>query len=272
MGDYLRHIAARVVGRTGIVPRLPSLYEPPSGGTGARLETVSTGVTVEAPRRTEAPPERMPARAVEELKAQVAEEPRRPMPENEAPPRVVKEHRTHSVERVLETRATRVAEIKQPEPVLANPRPAPADLPTFKPTDGPRRGPDDIVRPEIQRARETQPLDASPQPPSSPRLRTPIRENPQPRASARVESARPAERTAAALKQSYGVFTKNPPPVVAAMVPAAAEDRVPPIQVTIGRVTVNAVLPSAAPPRQTAGPAPPRLSLDSYLEQRGGRR
>lgn len=45
----------------------------------------------------------------------------------------------------------------------------------------------------------------------------------------------------------------------------------PSVQVTIGRVIVEAVMPLAAPPSSPVRPATgPRLSLDAYLRQRGG--
>ncbi|MGI9102229.1 MAG: hypothetical protein ACR2IF_07265 [Terriglobales bacterium] len=61
-------------------------------------------------------------------------------------------------------------------------------------------------------------------------------------------------------------------PTVAEPISDVHDDQRPFVSVTIGRVSVNAVIERSTPPARSATPPGPSLTLEKYLEQREGRR
>jgi hypothetical protein len=303
---YLRHIAAKVNGNAPVLrPRVPSLFEPMGGG--GILRTPEEVAEVTAPsspepsrgwseaagvakddsralratesvqqQRSAAEPSRTAAEpiAVHTQQATSASEPRRDDSASE-PGRTSFEHERRVEVSPRQERTAR--ELATPSTVQSEARNAVGEMSP----EANRRA----LPVETTLVRESEAIHAQPRMRTLPVARAeeaaaePIAE----RSDTRPEQhPRAADGLRAAIEQ-IGQFVSAPraapPPVpvaTSAAKPAAmrAESRDEPaaIQVSIGRVIVEAVMPPAAPAPLPARPAPgPRLSLDDYLRQRGGR-
>jgi hypothetical protein len=266
MGDYIGHVTSRVLRGAAIQPRVPSLFEPPQTPGGALL-TPSRGIQTE--REAAVAPEAPPV--VHRAEAFVRE------PQVAVPSMPPLEPRLQAVQQRVQERpeSPRVAERKLETHV----KPAPRD--TREPATPPRKSepPESVVPNRLPRQivpRRADPIVAAPRedPPAARPKQAAVRpELPPSRnreegklapaiATSRLENVSPQRYAPPVLPRRT---TPTPPDL--AFTPEAG----PTISVVIGRVTVQPVMPATASARPAAGPPAPRLSLDQYLERRGGR-
>jgi hypothetical protein len=290
MGNYLRSLADRIAGASRLRPRVRSLFEPNRGSEGVLAPGSAGSVTAPdaaMPRgpvslETEAtvdavPPAPDAARASAAARRAASEErsPRTPAaPEpSEGMLRPTTPLRLSQLPRAASPEQQAAAPAAEGEPLSRNAATAverTRALPTSTP---PRRGASVPAEasPQTTAARhetatvlapESQPL---PHPGGTPR---PLADRLRPaedgvgRARQTVEPARPDAAAARAEPQA------------SARAPSVASvEAAPTVQVVIGKITVQADTPSAPAPIavRAATAAGPRLSLEQYLLQRGGR-
>jgi hypothetical protein len=297
---YLRHIAAKVKGNAPVLrPRVPSLFEPMGGSSTPRaLEEVAEVTVPSSPEpsrgRSEAAVAGGDSRALRAPESIESAQQQRALAE----PIAVRTQRAASAS---ESRRDDSTSEQQPTPfeheqrVEVSPQQerTARELATPSTVQSEARNAAGEMSPEANRrapvettlARESEAIRAQP------RMRTlPVTRADEVAAEPIVKRSdtRPEQRPRAAdglraAIEQIGQFVSAPraaPPPVPVATSAAkptamrAENRDEPaaIQVSIGRVIVEAVMPPAAPAPLPARPAPaPRLSLDDYLRQRGGR-
>lgn len=278
MPSYLSHLALRVSGaKPAVRPRIPSLFEAlPGAGIAAAAEPEAAGVRVVDRERVAPPPlaPMVPAEAQVRVPAQPAPREAAVVPEpqparQEDPGRQAAEIVPHEVTIAAPQRHERIAE-------AIGEKPAPLHLP-----------PHAVVRPEVRAApageesRSAVAHASAPPPREEPprRMRTEVQQRPGVRAEPEkvaVEPRRavaaniPAE-PAAAIRPAQTLASQaeihNAPRGRTVTEPGLHEE--PAVQVTIGRLIVEAVMPApATPPAPRPRATGPRLSLDDYLSQR----
>ena len=265
MGDYLGHVTSRVLRGAAIQPRVPSLFEPPQTPGGA-LVTPLRGIQMEreAAVAPEAPPVLHRAEAFGR-EPQVAVPPLPPL-----------EPRLQAVQQKVQERPEPRVTERKPE---ANVKPAPRD--TREPAIPPRKSelsesvaPNRLPRQIVPRRAD--PIVAAPRedPPAARPKQVAVRPELPPsrnREEGKVAPAITTSRPESVSPRHYAppVLPRRATPVLPDL--AFTPEAGPTISVVIGRVTVQPVMPAPAAARPAAGPPAPRLSLDQYLERRGGR-
>ena len=261
MRDYLGHLTNRVLRGTNVHPRVPSLFEPPALTAAARDTFVPARARehefardMDVHRIKEQPRAVRSERPVEE-----ARRIRRVEPAEQAPLLPTRTAPAQPIEqKVPEVRHETVLERR---PAIVRPVPAPESGPAAAPRGVPERAP---VFAPAQREQAVRPL----APMEKPRRESEVR------ARTRAIDGAEARKTA---------LPRDPIPVRPSAVipprqtrllqdPLGAPEPAPSVSVVIGRVTVQAVMPATPVARGASGPPSPKLSLDQYLERRGGRR
>ena len=286
MGDYLTNLTARVSGVSPAVrPRLPSLFEPPAALPPARLASLvsqlhrdrehlqSETEEVEAPTPASSlAPAAQPSHAQRIRRAEPAppssETPEAAISPKDSPPALLPKPRVSAVA------DPPVSEARPQSPAPQPPKPAvPVVLPQLlRHADRSSRPP--TVQPPSQSERNESHIAAE----TGTQSKSPAVHETRP-AEIRVHrEVRVEERQSAAPTSPVLPVMVPPAPRAKSLKPTQpvfftepAETSAPSVQVVIGRVTVQAVTPSAsanpAPPRSPA----PRLSLEDYLKQREAR-
>lgn len=290
MRGYLSHIAARVTGTRPVVrPRVPSRYEPVKGSQVPNipgLVTERNGVqareSLEQERFVDAAPP-APARASQEPVRQ------RQSDRADAPSRDAENSQAES------SRRDAVRSEERPRPVAARVTAAPVDgeieassmeaaasMPVRpQPVAISREREADKPMPVSIEAREQQPRDVRTTRIEVERVEREVmrivrgRDEREPgNEGIRPVAARDERRQEVAPVAVSSIAPVNLPAARERTVPAreSISESAPSVQVTIGRLIVEAVMPPSAPAPAPIRSAPgPRLSLDDYLRQRGGR-
>lgn len=276
MPRYLSHLAARALGvKPAVRPRLPSLFEPAPGTSTLAEPESSVPRVVEQERLAPQPPPAAttaPATRIDLV----------PAPQ----PRAVVAHSRQTSPEKLDVITVEPEPQKLAAPTLRKPL-QPVDLVAESPQA--RSVSPVVVRPELRALEVTEtskPIHRDPAPPSlhseskpqrlaSIELPLPLKPRPQPD-EFRIEPvhriAESAPVTAPPARSLTPLLPAQPELRPAQRTPAvddSAPQDSPSVQVTIGRLIVEAVAPAPTP---AAMPAPralvPRLSLDDYLRQR----
>src|SRR2546425_866158 len=86
MGDYLKQVAARALGKTNVRPRMPSLFEPPVAALGTRFSpAVERHVTDTDPVQAPAAPPHVTPVEGPVVNHEIKTDPPRPLPQVSAP-------------------------------------------------------------------------------------------------------------------------------------------------------------------------------------------
>ncbi len=288
MGDYLKMMAGRVLGRASpaVHPRIPSLFEPPSLAFSARFMPFA-GISSRAEPQPSVMTEVQVQRAQERMTDPQPLSPAARQARHEAPPNIE-------------------AEKHDPQDKVGTSH-APGNM---KPGPGKHQIQPSVSRVEHRRAEREEPaataphtLEVKPQTDSLPLLEQLVRTDPEQPAH-RVQPTQPKVRQEVQRKmaeprverellkevvgrvkqaQAVGAPARQPDAQVGPAQPSVRpqreaipldeppEDTRPVINVVIGRVSVSAVTERPAAAARAARPQGPMLSLDRYLEQRGGR-
>jgi hypothetical protein len=287
MGDYLTNLTARVSGvQPAVRPRLPSLFEPPTSLPTPRLASLvshphrdrkdlqTETEEVEVP----APPSLGPAAPPSHAQRIRRAEPAQPSTDTrvaaispkDAPPAL---HPKPHVPAVADSTVSEVA----PQATVAHP-PNPA-VPVVSPhllRSADRSFPSSTVQSRSPSEHDEPRVAAE----TGTQSKSPLVHESRPMEARVDHEVRAEDRRPPTLTQSSRVapVTEPPAPPANSLQPKppvfftqAAETSAPSVQVVIGRVTVQAVTPSAPPnPAPPRAPAP-RLSLEDYLKQREAR-
>ena len=257
MSDFLGNLAARAVAPSNAIrPRLPSRFESPATAERTALDaeqepSADAARIEDRGRVSQIPFAPTPSPTMRERSIEIA----RPIVAAEPAASVV----SPPVNVPLADPPPFVAPITptKPQPPEKGIQPAPTPLLAPVPTLP--------VRPVLLSQETPIPATRSSRPPEpvTPREagETPPRK--------RVEPVVP-QRIVAVEKPPVAAAVASSPEATGAACETPAETAAPIIRVTIGRIDVRAVLPSAPAPTRKAPTASPVLSLDEYLKQRDG--
>lgn len=276
MPGYLSHLAARAFGvKAAVRPRLPSLFE---SAPGTKNIAAPEGNAIQLIEQERVAPQPVPAAAF-------APPPRSDTTRSErSAPLVVHEDRTPTrkqTKRIVEPETRKVPAETTRQTIQSSDaalEPVPMRMPSAVAT---RREPRAIevaedVTPAPQKGQRLMPSTESKAEQQVPNeLPFPVRMQPHFDEPRREAAPLVPERQAVAAAKPTSltpVIAPAPEPRPAQRIPAAADpvpQESPSIQVTIGRLIVEAVMPAPAVAAIPASrPQAPRLSLDDYLRQR----
>lgn len=289
MSDYLRHVALRTAGVSPLRPRVPSRFEPLHGmGLG---ENRTGGETVEheiaAPRGAAAPetrrslgsaPDRLPGQPV------TRHEPGAIQPVSLSHTNEVHTRELRTIERRRVEEATRPVPQRETRPERDEVRDMPRSPERHRPAEKPPRDPEMRVRPPNEKVvvevvrdikeRVYPPIEPSVHPADSSLAQFPMSPRPLAEAAQNRDQPTDAGRWPSVAQSVSGARDSALPATRAPGTESAEAESAPPsVHVVIGKVTVQAILPAprAPIPARPAASSGPRLTLERYLEQRGGR-
>jgi len=270
MGNYLKFVADRSQGKpVAVQPRVPSLFEPPAAAISARLMPFPIKSEPELPAQEHPDPITARSQEPKQLASVV------PYREQQAPRDPIRDVVVRREQ--AEPKAEISIPLRQPSVVQVSAAPPPREIQsvtvqTQKPLtpeakiksksleEGSREDTADGLKPGRRKAVQEKEQGAEPArftvstKKFEPQV-LPVREQAHPQARQSV---------APALVQHQ---TQKSASVVAEPV----EDLRPVVNVTIGRVSVNAITERAPAPPRILQPSGPSMSLDQYLKQRQGR-